>query len=191
MGSEDTSPLDRLARPSAVVLFLMTSFILHTFLQNTFSTRQRLPSVRAVLTAVYSLHRSARAEPQSTLAGDSLSGLAYLNPHVELYDTTIIARKPSSDRVHLICGGGGGHEPAHAAFVGQGMLSAAVSGNVFASPNARQVEKALDKLKSGKGTLVIVRLTADCSPSAHSFAFELAPSSLTLRCVLLHDPIYP
>ncbi|GAA5831207.1 hypothetical protein JCM3766R1_002968 [Sporobolomyces carnicolor] len=92
-----------------------------------------------------------------TAISDSLSGLAYLNPHVELYDTTIIARKPSSDRVHLICGGGGGHEPAHAAFVGQGMLSAAVSGNVFASPNARQVEKALDKLKSGKGTLVITK----------------------------------
>jgi len=38
------------------------------------------------------------------------------------------------------------------------MLSAAVSGQIFASPNAGQVEKALDKLKGGKGTLVIVSL---------------------------------
>jgi len=90
------------------------------------------------------------------LAGDSLSGLAFLNPETELYDTTLILRKPSNDQVHLVCGGGGGHEPAHASFVGKGMLSAAVSGQVFASPNARQVEKALDKLKAGKGTLVIV-----------------------------------
>ncbi|GAA5896439.1 dihydroxyacetone kinase [Sporobolomyces salmoneus] len=92
-----------------------------------------------------------------TAISDSLSGLAFLNPHTELYDTTLILRKPSSDQVHLVCGGGGGHEPAHASFVGKGMLSAAVSGQVFASPNARQVEKALDKLKNGKGTLVITK----------------------------------
>lgn len=56
-----------------------------------------------------------------------------------------------------MCGGGGGHEPAHAAFVGEGMLSAAVSGQVFASPNAGQVEKALAKLSLAKGTLIVVK----------------------------------
>lgn len=94
--------------------------------------------------------------PSRCRLGDSLEGLNFLNPQTELYDTTLIVRKPSTSQVHLICGGGGGHEPAHAGFVGKGMLSAAVSGQVFASPNARQVEKALDKLKNGKGTLVIV-----------------------------------
>ncbi|GAA5940291.1 uncharacterized protein JCM15063_002590 [Sporobolomyces koalae] len=94
--------------------------------------------------------------PKTTIS-DSLAGLTYLNPHTEVYDTTLIVRKPSTNQVHLVCGGGGGHEPAHAAFVGHGMLSAAVSGQVFASPNARQVEKALDKLKHGKGTLVITK----------------------------------
>lgn len=88
--------------------------------------------------------------------------MCYLNPHTELYDTTLILRKPSKDKVHLVCGGGGGHEPAHACFVGDGMLSAAVSGQVFASPNAGQVEKALDKLKGGKGTLVIVSRGFEC-----------------------------
>ncbi|GAA5832570.1 hypothetical protein JCM5353_002194 [Sporobolomyces roseus] len=94
--------------------------------------------------------------PKTAIA-DSLSGLTYLNPHTELYDTTLILRKPSNDKVHLICGGGGGHEPSHSSMVGQGMLSAAVSGQIFASPNAGQVEKALDKLKGGKGTLVITK----------------------------------
>ena len=41
--------------------------------------------------------------------------------------------------VAVISGGGAGHEPAHAGFIGQGMLTAAVSGNVFASPSASQV----------------------------------------------------
>jgi len=41
--------------------------------------------------------------------------------------------------VAIISGGGAGHEPAHAGFIGHGMLTAAVSGNVFASPSASQV----------------------------------------------------
>ncbi|GAA5995180.1 uncharacterized protein JCM10292_004583 [Rhodotorula paludigena] len=88
---------------------------------------------------------------------DSLSGLTFLNPATEVYDSTLLLRSPAKDRVHLVCGGGGGHEPAHAAFVGEGMLSAAVSGQVFASPNAGQVEKALDKLSLAKGTLIVVK----------------------------------
>ena len=112
--------------------------------------------------------------PKTAIA-DSLSGLCYLNPHTELYDTTLILRKPSKDKVLLVCGGGGGHEPAHACFVGDGMLSAAVSGQVFASPNAGQVEKALDKLKGGKGTLAIV-----------SRGFE--PERLEKRTHFISDP---
>ncbi|GAA5972207.1 hypothetical protein JCM11641_002358 [Rhodosporidiobolus odoratus] len=95
-------------------------------------------------------------DPKSAVL-DALSGLAYLNPNTQVYDTTLIARKPAKDRVHLVCGGGAGHEPAHAAFVGEGMLSAAVSGQVFASPNAKQVEKALDKLSLSKGVLIVTK----------------------------------
>ncbi|KPV78333.1 uncharacterized protein RHOBADRAFT_23334 [Rhodotorula graminis WP1] len=92
-----------------------------------------------------------------TAISDSLKGLAFLNPTTELYDSTLLLRSPAKDRVHLLCGGGGGHEPAHAAFVGDGMLSAAVSGQVFASPNAGQVEKALARLSLAKGTLIVVK----------------------------------
>ncbi len=44
-----------------------------------------------------------------------------------------------------ISGGGSGHEPAHAGFVGQGLLSAAACGNVFASPNVGQIRKAIGR----------------------------------------------
>ncbi|MBN2253918.1 MAG: dihydroxyacetone kinase subunit DhaK, partial [Kosmotogaceae bacterium] len=47
----------------------------------------------------------------------------------------VISRKnPNKNKVILISGGGSGHEPAHAGFVGKGMLDAAVCGDVFASP---------------------------------------------------------
>ena len=99
-------------------------------------------------------------EPK-TAVSDALAGLGFLNPHTKVVNrTTLILRQPAPDRVHLLCGGGGGHEPAHAAFVGQGMLSCAVSGQIFASPNAGQVEDALARLDlagRSRGTLIVVK----------------------------------
>jgi len=59
--------------------------------------------------------------------------------------------------VALLCGGGSGHEPSHAGFVGSGMLSAAVCGNIFASPNASQVRRAIDLVDNDQGTVIIVK----------------------------------
>ena len=67
--------------------------------------------------------------------------------------------KPNPAHVSLISGGGSGHEPSFANFVGQGMLTASVVGSIFASPSAEQIRKALlTKLpgKDGKGTLAVV-----------------------------------
>lgn len=49
--------------------------------------------------------------------------------------------KGSNRKVKLIAGGGAGHEPAHGGYVGAGMLDGAVSGDIFASPSARQIEE--------------------------------------------------
>ena len=55
----------------------------------------------------------------------------------------------------MIAGGGAGHEPAHASYTGRGMLAASVSGDIFASPSARQIitaiELALLAAKSSSG----------------------------------------
>ncbi|KAI5481439.1 glycerone kinase [Pseudohyphozyma bogoriensis] len=61
---------------------------------------------------------------------DALTGLTYLNPSLTLLPatSTIALSAPSKSRVHLVSGGGSGHEPSHAGFVGEGMLSAAVCG---------------------------------------------------------------
>ena len=60
-------------------------------------------------------------------------------------------------KVALISGGGSGHEPAHAGFVGQGMLTAAVCGQVFASPSVDAVLAAILAVTGEAGCLLIVK----------------------------------
>lgn len=57
----------------------------------------------------------------------------------------------------LISGGGAGHEPSHAALVGRGLLSAAVSGNIFASPSVSQIVEAILTVGGSAGTILIVK----------------------------------
>ncbi|KAG2366864.1 hypothetical protein BDR07DRAFT_1373204 [Suillus spraguei] len=83
-----------------------------------------------------------------SLVLDSLEGLCAINTHLAL-DPIIKDRS----KVALLCGGGSGHEPSHSGFVdtGQGILTAAVCGNVFASPSASQVRRAIDLIDNEKG----------------------------------------
>ena len=69
---------------------------------------------------------------------------------------TPVIYRTSSDRVKLISGGGSGHEPAHAGFVGEGLLDAAVCGNIFASPNVAQIRRGVQLVTGEKGSLIVV-----------------------------------
>ena len=96
---------------------------------------------------------------------DMCHGLAKAHPELEFVEKYKVVKKRVVDRnkVTLISGGGSGHEPAHAGFVGTGMLDAAVCGDVFASPSQIQVYNALKLTASKKGTLMIVKnYTGDC-----------------------------
>lgn len=102
-------------------------------------------------------------EPRE-LVNESLKGLARLNPSIKVDEASrvVVLAKVPKGRVALISGGGSGHEPAHAGFVGEGLLSAAICGNVFASPNVGQIRKAIDLVDNNKGTLaIIMRYTGD------------------------------
>lgn len=69
----------------------------------------------------------------------------------------------NKNKVTLISGGGSGHEPAHAGFIGEGMLDAAVCGDVFASPSTMQVYNSIVETESEKGTLLIIKnYSGDC-----------------------------
>lgn len=60
-------------------------------------------------------------------------------------------------KVGLVSGGGSGHEPAHAGYVGQGMLSVAVCGQVFTSPTPDQIYEAIKAVDQGQGVFCIVK----------------------------------
>ncbi len=102
-----------------------------------------------------------------TAVSDCLRGLAALNPDVSLLEghENVTLRSdlgPGCDlqgKVALVCGGGAGHEPSQAGFVCRGMLAAAVSGAVFASPPMSSVLACLRAVWSSakpSGILVVV-----------------------------------
>ena len=72
-------------------------------------------------------------------------------------DSRVVAKNDAMKQVGLVSGGGSGHEPAHAGFVGNGMLSAAVLGDVFTSPTPDQIEIAINEANQGQGVLLIVK----------------------------------
>ncbi|KAJ4174413.1 Dihydroxyacetone kinase 2 [Fusarium falciforme] len=66
-------------------------------------------------------------------------------------------RDPQDDKVVLLSGGGSGHEPAHAGYLGEGALDVVIAGEIFASPSASQILTGLQTVKSSKGSLLIVK----------------------------------
>ena len=94
-----------------------------------------------------------------TLVAEMCNGLVLANPELEFIKKYKVIKKKeiNETKVTLISGGGSGHEPAHAGFVGKGMLDAAVCGDVFASPSQIQVYQAIKATASQKGTLLIIK----------------------------------
>ena len=96
----------------------------------------------------------------SHLVLSALKSITKTNPTTALdpESKTIYLRPDAAQpQVSVISGGGSGHEPSFAAFVGRGLLSGAVAGTIFASPGAEQVRKAmLERIETSKGVLVVV-----------------------------------
>jgi len=94
-----------------------------------------------------------------TLMMEMLNGFVMAHPELALLRKHKVIKKKhlNDEKVTLISGGGSGHEPAHAGFVGKGMLDAAVCGEVFASPSQIQVYQAIRETAGKKGTLLIIK----------------------------------
>lgn len=94
-----------------------------------------------------------------TVVMEMCNGIAMAHPEFEFIQKykVIKKREINKDKVSLISGGGSGHEPAHAGFIGKGMLDAAVCGDVFASPSQIQVYQAIKETASDRGTLLIIK----------------------------------
>ncbi len=94
---------------------------------------------------------------------EMLEGMVAMNPALALLnDETVVVRSDlvqwrTRAQVALISGGGAGHEPAHAGYVGEGMLTAAVSGEVFTSPSTDAVLATIRACATPAGVLLIIK----------------------------------
>lgn len=95
------------------------------------------------------------------VVNDMIKGLADAYPSYvrKLDSVNVLVRKgsPVKGKVALVSGGGSGHEPAHAGYVGYGMLDAACCGEIFTSPTPDQVYEAIKAVDGGKGVLLIIK----------------------------------
>ena len=95
-----------------------------------------------------------------TVLAQSLDGFAAAHSDVVSLgpDYQFVRRRTlKPGKVALISGGGSGHEPLHAGFVGHGMLDAACPGQIFTSPTPDQMLAAAESVDSGAGVLFIVK----------------------------------
>lgn len=93
---------------------------------------------------------------------EMLEGLADITPGIALLDDeNVVIRanlpEPRLRKVAVISGGGAGHEPAHAGYVGAGMLHAAAAGDVFTSPSVDAVLAAIQAVAGPAGVVLIVK----------------------------------
>ncbi|MUW13686.1 dihydroxyacetone kinase subunit DhaK [Halorubrum sp. CBA1125] len=92
---------------------------------------------------------------------EMLEGFAAANPsHVRRVDETDIvvrADAPVKGKVGVVTGGGSGHEPMHAGYVGKGMLDGAAAGAVFTSPSATDMQELIEVCDGGAGVLAVVK----------------------------------
>ncbi len=127
----------------------------------------------------------------NNVVSDLLEGLSKANPAVKyIREFEVITRADKSrPKVGLVSGGGSGHEPAHAGYVGRGMLDAAVAGNVFSSPGPDRIMKGIEEANTGEGVLLIIK-----NYSGDVMNFEMAKEmcemdGITVESVIVRDDV--
>ncbi|HAM44583.1 MAG TPA: dihydroxyacetone kinase subunit DhaK [Propionibacteriaceae bacterium] len=123
-----------------------------------------------------------------TLAGFQAAHADLVTVHFDP-DYVVRADAPVKGKVGLVSGGGSGHEPLHAGYVGKGMLDAAVPGAVFTSPTPDPILAATKAVDGGAGVLHIVKnYTGDVLN--FETAAELAEmDGITVKAVVVNDDV--
>ena len=106
-------------------------------------------------------------------------------------DPKFVARAdgPVRGKVGLVSGGGSGHEPLHAGFVGKGMLDAAVPGEVFTSPTPIPIVEATKAADGGAGVLHIVKNYTGDVLNFETAADLVGAEGITVRSVVTNDDV--
>ena len=93
------------------------------------------------------------------VVSETLMGMEQAHPSLKYTPEleVISRREKTKGKVGIVSGGGSGHEPAHAGYVGKGMLDAAVAGNMFSSPSPDRILKGIEEANAGAGVLLIIK----------------------------------
>ena len=125
---------------------------------------------------------------------ESLSGFAAAHSDLvslNLNPNFLTRKKPAQNKVALISGGGSGHEPLHAGYIGYGMLDAACPGHVFSSPTPNQMLAAAEAVHADKGILLIVKNYAgdvmNFEMSAEMLTFQHATVLVSDDCAVINS----
>jgi dihydroxyacetone kinase-like protein len=127
------------------------------------------------------------------VVAEALRGIAAAHPELRVdHDQRVVFRvdAPVPGKVGLVSGGGSGHEPMHAGFVGPGMLDAACAGEVFTSPVPDQVMAATRGVDGGAGVLHIVKnYTGDVMNFEMAAELAAAESDTEVVAVVTDDDV--
>jgi phosphoenolpyruvate---glycerone phosphotransferase subunit DhaK len=131
-------------------------------------------------------------DPADVVA-DALRGIALAHPDLRVdHENRVVFRgdAPVRGKVGLVSGGGSGHEPMHAGFVGPGMLDAACAGEVFTSPVPDQVVAATRGVDGGAGVLHVVKnYTGDVMNFDMAAELVAAESDIEVAAVVTDDDV--
>lgn len=128
----------------------------------------------------------------SNITAELLEGYVMAYPNqVKLGAENIIVRTTpkSKDKVAVVTLGGSGHEPALSGFVGEGMLDAAVVGDIFAAPGAQRVFQALKMMECEAGILLVVLNHSGDVMSANMACQMAERVGIKVKQILTHDDI--
>src|SRR4051794_37714023 len=127
------------------------------------------------------------------VVADALRGLAAARPELRVqHEDRVVFRgdAPVHGKVGIVSGGGSGHEPMHAGFVGPGMLDAACAGEVFTSPVPDQVMAATRGVDGGAGVLHVVKnYTGDVMNFEMAAELIAAESGIEVVAVVTDDDV--
>lgn len=113
------------------------------------------------------------------------------HPHLEKHPSLPLVYKKTinSNQVPILSGGGSGHEPAHIGYVGEGMLTAAIYGQLFTPPTSQEILEAIRFLNQGKGVFLIVK-NFEADVKEFSLAINAArEEGIEVGYSLAHDDI--
>ncbi|MBA8760055.1 dihydroxyacetone kinase subunit DhaK [Staphylococcus schleiferi subsp. coagulans] len=129
-------------------------------------------------------------QEKTQFLNDMLDGLKYTNPNIDVIAETVVVRKhKKTSGVALVSGGGSGHGPAHAGYVAEGMLDAAVCGEVFTSPTPDKVLEAIKAVDNGDGVLLIVKNYAGDVMNFEMAQDMAAMEGINVEMVVVRDDI--